>query len=367
MSGPHANNGANIRVRIKKRLSETFVIDVDFALPLHGVTALFGPSGSGKTSILDTIAGLRNDVGDADVIVDGETWQRGDHGLPPWERSIGYVFQGARLLPDRSVASNLDFALQRGFPDGPDKDSVIELLGIAQLLDRTPETLSAGEQQRVAIARALLRNPRLLLLDEPLSNLDEASAASCMSALLKLREATGLPMLYVSHKLEEVHALADQVIVLDGGKVRTEGPLLDLASSLESGLADGESAAGIVEVLPGSETNADGLSPVTLDGQILWISGTSTGGSQRLRVPARDVSVCRERPSASSILNILEVSLEEFQNAGEAHCLLRLKLDDQYLLARITQRSRRELNLQLGDRLFAQVKSTALLGDRGTS
>jgi molybdate transport system ATP-binding protein len=365
MNGEAGLEHRALRVEIDQSLGAEFRLTAAFDLSCGGITALFGPSGSGKTTILDTIAGLRPDVTRAAVHIGEEPWQDGQTFLPAWDRRVGYVFQDARLLPDRDVSANLDYAERRAPPGGPDRSAVVSWLGIEALLRRAPDTLSAGEQQRVAIARALLRNPRLLLLDEPLSNLDAAAAATCMGALLHAQRETQWPMLYVSHKLEEIHTLADQVIVLKRGEIVARGPLLDLASNLESGLVDNEAAAAIVAIEAAEPAVEDGLQAISLDGQTLWVSAHPTGRNpNRLRVPARDVSVCRERPRATSILNVLEVTLDGIRDSSDAHCLLRLRLRSQHLLARITQRSRRELALQPGDRLFAQVKSTALLGDR---
>lgn len=368
MTPASEQSSAALNVEVRHGATAGFALDVSIAIPLRGITALYGPSGSGKTTILDTIAGLRGDLSFARVSVGSDTWQDESGSLPPWKRQIGYVFQDARLLTDRSVAANLSYAQRRASPGGPEREAVVHWLGIASLLDREPASLSAGEQQRVAIARALLRNPRLLLLDEPFSNLDARAAAACMDTLVALERETRLPMLYVSHTLEEIHALADRVLIIDGGRITAEGPLLELASSLESTLARGAAAAAIVEIEPTGATEEDGLRAVAIDGQILWI-GAECGDDriQRLRIPARDVSVCRERPRASSILNVLEVTLADMKDLGEAHCLLRLRLGKQHLLARITRRSRRDLGLAAGDHLFAQIKSTALLGDRGRS
>jgi len=366
MTGARPGQPGHLSVAIDQRLDTGFHIALNLSIPLMGITAVFGPSGSGKTTLLDTIAGLRPDLRQASVNLGNTSWQGPEGFLPPWQRRLAYVFQDARLFPDRSVDANLTYAQARAPQGGYPREDVVSWLGLQELRERNPATLSAGEQQRVAIARALLRNPSLLLLDEPLSNLDARSAGECLTALRRVQRETGLPMVYVSHDLEEIHRIADQVLVLRKGRLVAEGPLLELASRLDARLAEGEDAAAILEVETAEEPPADGLRAVRADGQTLWV-GSAAPGSRRLRIPARDVSVCRQRPRQTSILNILECELESLRDAGEAHCLLRLRLDHQYLLARITQRSRRELNLNVGDKLFAQVKSTALLGDGRSS
>jgi molybdate transport system ATP-binding protein len=354
---------ACLDVRLQHRYADGADLDLELRLPLAGTTALFGPSGSGKTTLLDAIAGLRPDLDALHVHLGGEPWQDGSVCLPPWQRPLAYVFQAPSLFPHLSVADNLAFAEARAFPGGPTRDAVIDLLGLAPLLARLPEGLSGGEQQRVAIGRALLRHPRLLLLDEPLASLDGAAAADCLAALDAVQRELSLPMLFVSHRLEEVQALADRCLLIDGGRITHQGALVDLAARLDTRLADDEAAAAILSVDKVEHDAAYGLSALNVDGHRLWVAAGPGARPRRLRVAARDVSVCRERPPDTSILNLLPATLEDARDAGPAHCLLRLRLRDQHLLARITRRSRDELALRVGDRLIAQVKSSALLRD----
>ncbi len=197
---------------------------LDVSLRLEGpVTGLFGPSGAGKTTLLNIIAGLiRPEAGR--VSIDGETWFDADRKLftPPRARRIGYVFQEGRLFPHLSVRQNLIygrfFAAAGGA--GPTRlEEVVDLLGIGSLLSRRPATLSGGEQQRVAIGRALLRNPRLLLMDEPLAALDAARRADILPYIENLRDRFAVPIVYVSHSIEEVERLANEIVVLAGGTV----------------------------------------------------------------------------------------------------------------------------------------------------
>jgi molybdate transport system ATP-binding protein len=369
--GPLAVNDAGaapaLDLAIDHRSPDGFHLQLSTQVPLTGVTALFGPSGSGKSTVLDTIAGLRRDLRTASVILDGEAWQNGDQWQPPWQRAVGYVTQRAQLFPHLDVAGNLAYAERRARATGIGRADVVRWLGLTDLLERSPATLSGGEQQRVAIARALLCQPRLLLLDEPLANLDRAAAGAILAALAGIRHSTKLPMLYVSHQIEEVHAIADRVLIIEAGQLVAEGRLVDLACRLDSRLTADEQAAAILEVEAADrdrygDQDDYGLQCVQADGQALWIAAGRR--PERLRIPARDVSVCRERPRATSILNILEVTIDDLRPIGAAHYLLSLRLDRQRLLARITRRSRDELDLNPGDRLYAQVKSTALLTER---
>lgn len=354
---------SSLRLRLHHR-RDNFSLDVDTRLETRGVTALFGPSGSGKTTLLDCIAGLREDIDDAAIHFDDECWQQGRERLPAWRRGIAYVFQDARLFPHLSVAGNLDYARRRAHGSAPTQETVAHWLDIEPLLDRSIDTLSAGQAQRVAIARALLSAPRLLLLDEPLANLDRAAARHCLACLLRVARDAALPMLYVSHRIEEISAIADHLLLLRDGRIEAEGPAAELLSRIDGELAEDEDAAALL-LTEAQGSCADGLCEVRADDLPLWVSGTPGRGTQRLRVAARDVSVCRERPVASSILNILPVTLDSLRPVSSTHCLLRLRLREQFLLARITERSRRELALAPGDHLFAQIKSTALLDPVG--
>ncbi len=191
-----------------------------------GVTALFGPSGSGKTSVVSMIAGLmKPDRGR--IVIGGETVFDSAAGIdvPAHRRRIGTVFQDGRLFPHISVARNLDYGRwMTGLPrDDAQFKHVIDLLDIAPLVARRPGTLSGGERQRVALGRALMMKPRLMLLDEPLASLDARRKSEILPYLVRLRDETKLPMIYVSHDANEVKALASRVVLLDGGRVVKSG------------------------------------------------------------------------------------------------------------------------------------------------
>ncbi len=197
-----------------------FSLDVDLALPGRGITALFGQSGSGKTTILRCIAGLEK-ARDAFISVNGEVWQDDakDFFVPTHKRSLGYVFQEASLFPHLSVRSNLDYGRKRaGKKDDKVFEHTITLLGIGHLLDRLPEKLSGGESQRVAIARALLTEPKLLLMDEPLSALDARRKEEILPYIERIQSTLSIPILYVSHQPDEVMRLADHLVLLAEGR-----------------------------------------------------------------------------------------------------------------------------------------------------
>ncbi len=342
-----------------------FHLRVQADLPLAGVTAVHGPSGSGKTTLLHCIAGLRRASAGSRILFADTPWQGERQYLPSWRRDIGFVFQDARLFPHLDVAGNLDFGARRRGAGPVTREAVIRWFDLESLLARSVNTLSAGQAQRVAIGRALLAAPRLLLLDEPLANLDAASRQRCVSGLQQAVTEGGIPMLYVSHDVEEVCQLADRMLLLEQGEVVASGSLLDLCSRIDTPLAHEERAAAVVEAELASQDEEYGLSGLRIAGQTLWVNRLegAPGQRRRLRIPARDVSLCRSYPQDSSILNILPVTVAELERSGDTRVLLRLALGDQYLLARITRRSAAQLALAPGDALYAQVKSAALLSE----
>ena len=355
---------SGLALRINCRGDREFRLVLDCELPATGITAVYGPSGSGKSTLLDCIAGLRQAAAGSVIRCGGETWQEHSYFAPPWERRIGYVFQDTRLFPHLSVQQNLNYALARRAEAGQiGLDNVVDWLELADLLPRAPDTLSAGQKQRVAIGRALLCAPRLLLLDEPLANLDHAASRQCLRCLQRLGEELDLPMLYVSHDIEEISQLADHLMLLNQGRLVDQGSLLELCSRLDTHLSHEEQAAAIAIGTIARHDQEYGLTELHLEGQALFVNHLpqAPGQSRRVRIPARDVSVCRQRPPDSSILNILPVTLSEIEETGDARVLLRLSLGSQYLLARITRKSASGLQLQVGDHLYAQIKSAALL------
>ena len=358
-----------------------FALDAKLVLPAQGVTALFGPSGCGKTTLLRALAGLERAQGRA--AVNGEVWQDDASGVwrPVHQRALGYVIQEAALFPHLSVRGNLDYGRRRAgaaaggaSPPGTagfSLDDAIELLGIAPLLARSPATLSGGERQRVAIARALAAAPRLLLMDEPLAALDVERKAEILPYLERLHRSLALPILYVTHALDEVARLADHLVLLQAGQVLAAGPLAELMARTDLPLGRQDEAGVVISGRVLAHDSAFGLSQIGFAGGQLWLGALAAPlrSPVRVRVLARDVSVSRQAPVQSSVLNVLPAVLESRQI--EQHTvLLRLRLVDGqaastgsqpvHLLARITRRSHDTLGLQAGDALFAQIKGVAL-------
>lgn len=352
---------SGLAVAFRARLG-AFALDAAFEAPLSGVTALFGPSGSGKTSILRAVAGLEKFSGRC--ALGAEIWQDEKSFVPAHRRAIGYVFQEASLFPHLNVRQNLEFGWRRAGPERPiGFDLVVGLLGLEALLGRAPTKLSGGERQRVSLGRALLSQPRLLLLDEPMSALDGAAKRELLSFFEAMHRALDLPMVLVSHDVGEVERLADTMVAVAGGRVVAEGPLEAMLLSDRLALKHERDAAAVLAARVVGYDGADGLSELELGTERLLVAGRAgaPGETVRVRVMARDVSLAVARPSATTILNCLEVRILAIEVAPQEDATVTLALGEAKLLARVTRRSLRVLGLTPGQAVFAQVKGVSLL------
>lgn len=352
-----------IRASFKLQL-ESFALDVSFSVPNRGVTALFGPSGSGKTTLLRCIAGLERASGS--LHINGDVWQDDTKFVATHRRPLGYVFQEASLFPHLSVRANLEYGLKR-IPPSKRKvplEQVVEWLGLNHLVDRgDPAKLSGGERQRVAIGRALLTSPRLLLMDEPLSALDTASKQEILPYLQRLHGELKIPVLYVSHALDEVARLADHLVLLENGRVIAGGALNETLARLDLPIAHLDDAGAVIEAQVAQHDAAYHLTRLDFPGGVLWVGKVDQpfGSRVRARVLARDVSIATQPPQGSSINNILDARIAEISDEGPGKVNVRLMIGpSQVLLSRITRRSRDHLGLVVGMEVYAQVKSVVL-------
>jgi molybdate transport system ATP-binding protein len=351
-----------------------FRLELKLDLPGTGVIALFGRSGSGKTTALRLLAGLERGQGSAWVL--GACWQDSARGVfvPTHERRVGYVFQEASLFPHLTVRGNLDYAVRRRRRDAGApradvaRDPVVALLGIGPLLARAPDRLSGGERQRVAIARALLAAPRMLLMDEPLAALDAIHKAEFFPYLARLRGELSIPILYVTHALEEAARLADHLVLLDQGRVVASGAAGEMFARVDLSSAFADEAGVVIDGVVGAQDAPFHLTRLDFDGGWLWVGGVDLprGTTLRARVLARDVSLVLGPSPPSSILNIIEARVVEIADDGPDRVMVRLSLGAGAagrvpLLARITRRSREVLELRPGLAVRAQVKSVALM------
>jgi molybdate transport system ATP-binding protein len=350
---------------------------VDLDVPARGLTALFGPSGSGKTTCLRVLAGLERAEGV--VSVGPVTWQDDATGVfvAPHRRKVGLVFQDACLFSHLSVRGNLDYARLRSRPVSwfggapppqpaeADVRSVIDLFEVEPLLDRRPAHLSGGERQRVALARALLASPRVLLMDEPLASVDVGRRAEILPYLERMRDASAIPILYVTHSLDEVARLANHLVLFDRGATVASGPLEETLVRLDLPLARFDDAAAVIDAQVATHEDADELTGVDFPGGRLWVTQVDRprGARVRVRILARDVSLTREKPGPSSILNVFEARVEEMQEVGGGRVNVRLSVGSGAvpMLARITRRSSVTLGLQPAMPVWASVKSVALV------
>lgn len=348
----------------------SFTLDAAFTIPGRGVSALFGPSGCGKTTVLRCMAGLAR-LPQGFLSVNGEVWQEGKAIRPPHRRPVGYVFQEASLFPHLSVRENLRFGLKRSGSQDPAIafDDVVDLLGIARLFDRPPTLLSGGERQRVAIGRALLSQPRLLLMDEPLSALDRFSKDDILPYLERLHDALSIPVVYVSHDIAEVERLADTLVLMKDGQVQACGPLAALLSNPALPLYRLPQAVAVLEGVVTGHDAPYGLTTVTLDGttQTMIVPGPagSVGQRVRLRIAPSDVSLGRNPPVDTTILNALPCRIIGREEAGHQQVTVFLALGEDdpapRLLARILRKSWDALGLEVGQSVIARIKGAALV------
>jgi len=366
---------ADIYVAVKGLLG-SFELDVAFTAPLQGVTALFGPSGCGKTTILRAIAGL--DRLTALVRIGDDIWQDVHFFLPVHHRPIGYVFQEASLFPHLDVRANLTFGMdKKNLHIHPSFDEVVAILGLEHLIKRAPHHLSGGERQRVAIGRALLSSPKLLLMDEPLSALDQAMREEIMPFLIALRVQLQLPIFYITHDRQEVERLADYLICLEKGRLVAAGALPEIQANPSLPLARAREAAVNLDAVLQDFDEKTGLGRFAVKGGdfLSPIASGFKGQKRRLRIGASDVSLVLEKPKGSSILNSLPVRIlsvsavgrrEGGSHEGRSHemlVVLALGVEGAgaHILSRISTHSWHALHLHEGMQLYAQIKGVSLL------
>ena len=369
---------------------DDFVLDVDLALPAKGVTVLYGQSGSGKTTLLRCLAGLEHAPGGV-LNVDGDQWQGDEVFVPTHKRPIGYVFQEPSLFEHLTVEGNLSYAQKRVDLAGSSgsvlsSKGVIELLGIENLLQRKPNQLSGGEKQRVAIARALFSQPELLLMDEPLASLDTQRKREILPYLEKLRLELKIPIVYVTHSIDELSRLADWVVVLDQGRVVASGSLADVLTALDSPMQLDYAGVVLETTILSREAQWALMRVSFIGGELLLAdNGRAEGETLRVRVDARDVSLTLSQHTDTSILNALPATVIEISAClSQDAVLVKLGLGHQstaaldeskamdeqskasrdsneMLLSRITRRSAEHLALAVGSQVWAQIKSVAVL------
>ncbi len=340
----------------------THRLHIDETLPGKGITAIFGVSGAGKTSLINAISGLTRPqegkiVLNERVLSDTER----DVFLAPEKRRIGYVFQDARLFPHYRVRGNLKYGMAKKM--APQFDKLVQLLGIEPLLDRLPGSLSGGEKQRVAIGRALLTAPELLLLDEPLASLDIPRKREVLPYLQRLAQEISIPMLYVTHSLEEILHLAEKVLVLDQGLVKAYGNLEDVWTSqvMHPWLPE-EQQSTVFKVTVLEHHLHYAMTALAVGDQHLWVHRLelAEGAAVRIRIAASDVSLVLVPPQSSSIRNVLRAKVVECYDNENGQVEVRLEVGSRTLWSRISPWARDELAIKPGLWLYAQIKSVSI-------
>jgi molybdate transport system ATP-binding protein len=356
-----------LRVDVFKQRPE-FTLDAKIEVPTPGTIALFGRSGCGKTTLVSVIAGLlRADraLVDIDGIVLEDT--RGGVRIPVEHRRIGYVFQDSRLFPHLDVTGNLRYGAQRAPTSTKivEFEQVVELLGLGALLKRRAFQLSGGERQRVALGRALLSQPRLMLLDEPLAALDTPRREEVLPYLERLRDEFAIPMVYVSHRFDEVLRLASHVVVMEQGRVAVQGSI-DVVSrhSALRGIV-GEDAVGAV--LSGSIASSDpstGLTAVSVGNAVLHVNlrGAALGAQVRVHLLARDIMLATQPVEGLSVRNRMQGTIVRVAAEDQDADIVDVDIGGQFVLARVTRAASSALALRPGMSIWVLVKAVSIRG-----
>lgn len=359
-----AANCLSLRIRVN---FPDFALAVDQAIDLAGVTGLFGPSGSGKSTLLRVIAGFES-AAEGVVRFGGDVWLESANHIcvPPHQRSVGFIFQDARLFPHLDVAGNLQYAHSRSDRSGREisYDEIVSAFDLEPLLQRNVNGLSGGERQRVAIGRTLLAQPRLLLLDEPLAALDVGRKSEILPYLEQLPKRFGIPAIYVSHAVNEMARLADNVVVLQDGKISATGPASRILSRDDLQLSSMPfEAVTILHVTVVEHLHELHLTRVAHNGQHLTvplIDGAAKDDSVRLSIRAGDVVLATGEPQGISVRNVLSGTLKEIMPLEDsAFATASVSIDGVPLKAQLTRHAVAELGLKPGMPVFALIKTAS--------
>ena len=350
-----------LHIDVKKQLG-TLPLEAHLDIPSQGVTALFGLSGSGKSSLINLVSGLINPDEGVIALNERELFNSAEKICVPIEkRNIGYVFQDARLFPHYTVNGNLRYGMKNTSKD--EFNYIVELLGISHLLKRYPITLSGGEKQRVAIGRALLTDPEILLMDEPLSALDLPRKRELMNYLERLSKEISIPILYVTHSLDELLRLAERVVLLTNGKVEAYDVLENIWESPLFLPWKQENEQSAVLSLPVFMHNPSyKMTALSIGDQHIWINQVEAQINEKVRIciHSSDVSISLNKVEQSSIRNTLYgriVKILDLENRVD----LKLDIGGKHLWASISKWSFHDLALQLGQLVYAQIKAISVM------
>ncbi len=359
-------------LEVMAKAATPIALDLAFRVEPGELLALVGHSGSGKTTLLRTIAGLwRPET--ARVQVNGRTWLDTGVGLhlPAHQRRVGVVFQNYALFPHMTAVQNVASAMDHlsGAERAREAERLLELVNLHGLAGRRPAQLSGGEQQRVAVARALARRPEALLLDEPFSAVDRATREKLYAEIIALRAHLSMPVVLVTHDMNEAQLLADRMVVIDAGRMVAEGPTGSVMSDPDALRAMGiREAAAMVPATIDSH-DPDGMTRLATSAGTLWLPQVdgAPGSRVRVRIMAHEVILSRARPEGLSAQNILPVSVMDLLSGGGPAVMVRLAFGEDMILARVTRRAAEALALQPGDHIYAVLKSMSVARDHVTA
>tara|TARA_B100000886_G_scaffold331398_1_gene282861 strand:- start:986 stop:2098 length:1113 start_codon:yes stop_codon:yes gene_type:complete len=354
-----------ISVSVKKQYPES-CIEIVFDILRPGISALFGKSGAGKTSIINMIAGLTTPDKGQITLKDRILFDSNlDINLQPELRKIGYIFQQPRLFPHLSVQKNLLFGWNRRSPSERiiGFSEVVDFLGIANLLERAPFELSGGEAQLVQFGRAILTNPELLLMDEPLSSLDNNRRREIIPFIARLRDEFNIPILYVTHSMEEIIQLADYLLLIENGSLFASGSVEDLTTRLELLSVIGSYEVGTI--INGKIEKQDqkyNLTHLSFEGGVLKVPFIAKPISTkvRLRIRASDISISTMPLLSASELNIFPGKVIEISSKlpnANPYRVVKIDIGVQ-LLAQLTTLSIEQLCLEPGGKIYATIRTS---------
>ena len=345
----------------------TLGIRAKFETPAGNITVLFGVSGAGKSTIINMVAGLlKPDSGiiqsSKEIFFDSANRVN----LPPEKRGIGYVFQDNRLFPHLNVQKNLRYGKNLTIEQNRylNEQEIIELLDLGDFLKRRPYNLSGGEKKRVALGRALLNSPSILLMDEPMAGLDDKRKMEVLPFIEKINQRFKIPIIYVSHDLDEVIRLADEVGLVKDGEITGLGAVEQMTSYTQfREIVGGTNAVTILQGKVVRLTGNSGLTGIETPAGIFRIpqKDLGEGTKLRLRLNATDISIATEKPQYLSILNVIPGTIKEIQQVGPATVSVAIEATpDTTISAQITQHACQALSLTKGKTIFALVKSVAI-------
>ncbi len=339
-----------------------FELDVNLIINIPGVTAIFGPSGCGKTTLLRCLAGLETEC-KGTLFIEGANAL----SLAPSKRLIGYVPQDAYLFEHLTAKENIDFSRKRSAQPISDTElrELIRILDIAEILNRKPGQLSGGEKQRVAMARALSIKPKMLILDEPLASIDASRKSHILNYFEQLFPRLAIPIVFVTHSLQEITRLADNVVVMEAGRVSVQGAVMDLLAKPYSYKYFSEQPFSVLSGKVTTVSDHYNLTEIRVGELIFKMpkQEVELGQIVRLRVSGRDVSLALVEPQQSSILNVFFCRINDINmETGVGSCLVSLVTEGGVtLMAQVSSYSQSKLNLSIGLSVFVQVKAVSIV------